>query len=62
MQIDDDSGLIATCTKVGVKIYKPYGQDEGALKVGKRSSEDFTESLILMNNLVVAATYSTPTR
>jgi hypothetical protein len=31
--IDEASGKIATCTGVHVRIYKPYGQVEDALKV-----------------------------
>jgi hypothetical protein len=31
--IDESSGKIATCTGSKVLVYKPYGQDEGALKV-----------------------------
>ncbi len=31
--IDEASGKIAACTKRSVRIYRPYGQDGGALKV-----------------------------
>jgi hypothetical protein len=30
---DEGSGKIATCSRSEVYIYKPYGKDEGALKV-----------------------------
>ena len=32
--IDEASGKIATCTGNTVRVYRPYGLDEGALKVG----------------------------
>jgi hypothetical protein len=32
--IDEASGKIATCVGKSVRVYRPYGQDEGALKVG----------------------------
>lgn len=41
VQVDDESGRIATCARSTGYIYKPYGQDEGALKVGRH----FLESL-----------------
>jgi hypothetical protein len=31
--IDEATGKIATCTENAVRVYSPYGQDEGALKV-----------------------------
>lgn len=31
--LDENSGKIATCAGSNIRIYKPYGQDEGALKV-----------------------------
>lgn len=33
--IDEATGKIATCTERNVRIYKPYGQNEGALKVSR---------------------------
>ncbi|PBP17901.1 WD repeat domain-containing protein [Diplocarpon rosae] len=32
--IDESSGKIATCAGLNVRVYKPYGQEESALKVG----------------------------
>jgi hypothetical protein len=32
--IDEASGKIATCVGKSVRVYRPYGRDEGALKVG----------------------------
>lgn len=32
--IDEASGKIATCAGNSVRVYRPYGRDEGALKVG----------------------------
>ncbi|EDN98676.1 hypothetical protein SS1G_13535 [Sclerotinia sclerotiorum 1980 UF-70] len=31
--LDEASGKIAACAGSNIRIYKPYGQDEGALKV-----------------------------
>jgi hypothetical protein len=31
---DESSGKIATCVGNSVRVYKPYGQGEDALKVG----------------------------
>lgn len=31
--IDEGSGKIATCTSSNIRIYRPYGQGEDALKV-----------------------------
>ena len=31
--IDEETGKIATCSGVNIHIYKPYGQNEDALKV-----------------------------
>ena len=33
--IDESSGKIAACTSEEVIIYKPYGKEEGALKVSQ---------------------------
>lgn len=33
--IDEASGKIATCAGSNVRVYKPYGQGEDALKVGR---------------------------
>jgi cytosine/adenosine deaminase-related metal-dependent hydrolase len=32
--IDEASGKIATCARSNIRVYKPYGQGEDALKVG----------------------------
>lgn len=34
--LDEASGKIATCAGSNIRIYKPYGQDEGVLKVSIR--------------------------
>jgi len=31
--VDEASGKIATCTRKEVRVYKPYGEGEDALKV-----------------------------
>lgn len=31
--LDEGTGKIATCAGSNIRIYKPYGQDEGVLKV-----------------------------
>ncbi len=37
--IDESSGKIATCTTTSVRVYKPYGQGEDALKVRSQVPE-----------------------
>ncbi len=32
--LDEATGKIATCSNTNIYVYKPYGQDEGAVKVG----------------------------
>ena len=60
ISIDSHSGKIATCDAEEAFVYKPYGRDEGALKVlndfisSKRSSD--------LPDLVVAADVYTPVR
>lgn len=39
VSISESSGKIATCTRTNVFVYKPYGLDEGDLKVGPRNGE-----------------------
>ena len=34
IQFDEATGKIATCSNTNIYVYKPYGQDEGAVKVG----------------------------
>ena len=31
---DEATGKIAACSNANIYVYKPYGQDEGAVKVG----------------------------
>lgn len=31
---DEATGKIVTCSNANIYVYKPYGQDEGAVKVG----------------------------
>jgi hypothetical protein len=35
---DEATGKIATCTERSVRIYRPYGQNEEALKVSRDST------------------------
>lgn len=39
VSIDEASGKIAACTESTVRIYQPYGQNEGALKARGESSQ-----------------------
>lgn len=32
--LDENTGKIATCSTRHIYVYQPYGQDEGAIKVG----------------------------
>ncbi|ESZ95068.1 hypothetical protein SBOR_4523 [Sclerotinia borealis F-4128] len=42
--LDESSGKIATCAGSNIRIYKPYGQDEGALKWSLQHSISIDES------------------
>lgn len=58
--LDDATGKIATCTNAIVHVYKPYGQDEGAVKVGgQRKRRAHIHWLICC--LVVTTLRSVPT-
>ena len=60
VEVDVESGQIATCAGSTVYVYKPYGQDEGALKVGMRYKRVYTCHPKLTSIPVVAPVYLKP--
>jgi len=55
--LDEATGKIATCTDAIIHVYKPYGQDEGAVNVGGQL-ERKTYIQQLRSRLVVVAVRS----